>query len=105
MVPAEGRNDGNVSVVIDGVADLLSDDFDGHEVVLRGRGKARLNDVDAQLSQLPSDAKLLLRGHSGAGRLLSVAEGGIQDADVGGVWNVVGEVLRAAAWSGAVGGH
>ncbi|KOM38307.1 hypothetical protein LR48_Vigan03g168900 [Vigna angularis] len=105
LVPAEASNDGDVSVVTGGVADLLSDHFDGHEVVVRGRGEARLNDVDAQVGQLPRDAELLLRGHGGAGRLLSVAEGGVQNADVGGVRNVMGEVLRASAWSGAVGGH
>lgn len=105
MPPAEARNDRDVSVVSGGVADLLSDHFDGQEVVVRCRGEAWLNDVDAEAGELARDAELLLRGHGGARGLLSVAESGVEDADVGGVGNVVGVVLRAAAWRGGVGGH
>ena len=87
--------------------------FDGHEVAIRRRREAGLDDVHAQLHQLPCDVELLLCCHGGSRGLFAVAEGGVQDADVGGVGDVVGNVLRAEmrefwglrTWSGGFGCH
>ena len=55
-------------------------------------GKAGLDDVDAQLVQQVGDLELLLEGHGGAGRLLAVAQGGVENDDAIGVGCVRGLV-------------
>ena len=51
------------------------------EVAVRGDREARLDDVDAHLVEERRDLQLLLERHGGAGRLLAVAEGGVEDED------------------------
>jgi hypothetical protein len=51
----------------------------GAEVALGGDGEARLDDVHAHLVEEAGDLELLLVGHGGAGRLLAVAQGGVED--------------------------
>ena len=48
-------------------------------------GKAGLDDVDAQCVEEIGDLQLLLEGHRGAGRLLAVAQGGVENHDAVGV--------------------
>ena len=51
-------------------------------VVLGGDREAGLDDVDAQRVELPGQPQLLVDAHREAGRLLAVAEGGVEDDDV-----------------------
>ena len=49
------------------------------EVAVRRRGEAGLDHVDLEPLELARDAQLLVLGHRGAGRLLAVAQGGVED--------------------------
>src|SRR5262245_53358946 len=55
--------------------------LDTIEVTLAGDGEARLDDVDAHLVEQLGDFELLLEGHGGAGALLAVAHGGVENDD------------------------
>ena len=58
---------------------LLGDEGDGLEIAVRGDGEARLDDVDAHGVEQFRNLELLLQGHGGAGALLAVAQGGVED--------------------------
>lgn len=92
VAAGEAADDGNVAVVTDGVSDFLRDHFNGFEVVLGRRREPSLDDVDAELGELARHVELLLGRHGGAGRLLAVAESGVENADIGRVRNAVGDV-------------
>ena len=47
-------------------------------------GKAGFDDVDAQIDQRLGDLQLFVEVHAAAGRLLAVAERGVEDRDVAG---------------------
>ena len=64
-----------------GVLGALGDLVDGGEVAFRGDRKAGLDDVDAHLVEQLGDFELLLVRHGGAGALLAVAQGGVEDDD------------------------
>ena len=61
--------------------DLLRDPVDCLPVAGRGGGEARLDDVDVEAHELARDLELLGGGEAGAGRLLAVAQGGVEDPD------------------------
>ena len=61
--------------------DLLGHGHDGFEVAIGGNGKTSLDDVDAHLVERFGDLELFLQRHGGAGRLLAVAQGGVEDED------------------------
>ena len=62
------------------------DDFaDGFEIAVGGDREAGFDHVDAHLLEHRGDAQLLLEVHRGAGRLLAVAQGGVEDDDSVGV--------------------
>ena len=63
------------------VLGALGDLVDGGEIALRGDREAGLDDVDAHLVEQLGDLELLLVGHGGAGALLAVAQGGVEDDD------------------------
>ncbi len=63
------------------VLGALGDLVHGGEIALRGDRKAGLDDVDAHLVEQLGDLELLLVGHGGAGALLAVAQGGVEDDD------------------------
>ena len=72
---------------------LLRDPPHGLEVAVRGGREARLDHVDLEARQLSRDLQLLGRGQAGAGRLLAVAQGRVEDAHAarrrerpGGTW-------------------
>ena len=65
----------------DPAAGLLGDPADRLEVAGRGGREAGLDDVDLEARQLARDVELLGGGQAGAGRLLPVAQGGVEDAD------------------------
>ena len=64
------------------LADGLRDGGDGGEVAFGGHGEAGLNNVDAQILERVGHGELFLRGHAAAGRLLAVAQGGVEEYDV-----------------------
>ena len=60
----------------------LGNGGDGREVALRGHGKAGLDDVHAQVFKRVGHGELFLRGHAAAGRLLAVAQRGVEESNV-----------------------
>src|SRR5262249_41432454 len=62
-------------------ADLLGDLPRRLEVLLRGDGKAGLDDVHVQPRELPGHLQLFHRVHRKPGRLLAVTERGVEDDD------------------------
>ena len=90
-----------------GAADLARDHLDSLEVAGRGAGEARLDDVDAELFELPGDLELLLGGEGDAGGLLAVSQGGIEDVDLFGHcgWLLRGDaqVPVAPGWARGIG--
>src|SRR5581483_914743 len=65
----------------------------GLEVARRGGGEAGLDDVHAEALELARDRELLLDVHRASGRLLAVAQGGVEDADVVGVGQDVADIV------------
>ena len=59
--------------------DLAGDRLHRLEVAGRGDREARLDDVDAKVRQRVGDLQLLGEVHAGAGRLLAVAQGRVED--------------------------
>ena len=80
-----------------GALDLAGDRLHGLEVAGRGDREAGLDDVHAQPRELVGDLELLGRVQRDAGRLLAVAQGGVEDenAVVGHVTPPVGLLLRS----------
>jgi hypothetical protein len=60
-------------------ADRLRDRLHRFEVAVRRRREAGLDDVDLEPLELAGDAELFVLGHRGAGRLLAVAQGRVED--------------------------
>ena len=58
---------------------VLCDLGDTVEVAVGGRREAGFYDIDPQLGQLPGYGQLLVGGQGDSGRLLAVAQGGIED--------------------------
>jgi hypothetical protein len=81
--------------------DLARDGLDGLEVAGRGDREARLDDVDAQARELVGDLELLGRVERDAGRLLAVAQRGVEDQySVGALrWHVVLFVASSCGFS------
>ena len=63
------------------VLGALGDLLHGGEIAFGGDRKAGLDDVDAHCVEQLGDFELLLMGHGGAGTLLAVAQGGVEDDD------------------------
>ena len=59
--------------------DIAGNRLDGLEVAGRGDGKAGLDDVNAKVVQGAGDLELLRQVHAGAGALLAVAQGRVED--------------------------
>ena len=55
--------------------------LDAIEIAFRGDREAGLDDVDAHLVEQFGDLELLVEGHGGAGALLAVAQGRVEDHD------------------------
>ena len=72
------------------VLGALGDFVDRGEIAVRGDRKSGLDDVDAHLVEQFGDFELLLVGHGGAGALLAVAQGGVENDDA---------VLFGLGWS------
>ena len=69
-----------------GGPDLAGDPPHGFEVVRAGRRESGLDDIDPEAGELTGDLQLLRAGEAGAGRLLAVAQGGVEDQDsIGGL--------------------
>ena len=78
----------------DRVLGALGDLVDRGEVALRGDREAGLDDVDAHGVEQLGDFELLLMRHGGAGTLLAVAQGGVEDDDAVLVGLVAGVVME-----------
>jgi hypothetical protein len=63
------------------LGELLRDRLHALEVADGGDGEAGLHHVDAELGQRLGHAQLLLEVHGEAGRLLAVAQRGVEDDD------------------------
>ncbi len=74
-----------------GVLGALGDLMDGGEVAFGGDREAGLDDVDAHGVEQFGDFELLLMRHGGAGALLAVAQGGVENDDA---------VLLGLGWRG-----
>ena len=59
----------------------LGDFVDGGKVALRGDRKSGLDDVDTHFVEQLGDLELFLVRHGGAGGLLAVAQGGVENDD------------------------
>ena len=66
-------------------ADRAGDFADGFEVARRGDRKAGLDHVDAQVHERLRDLQLFFEVHAAAGRLLAVAERGVENHDLAGL--------------------
>jgi len=65
----------------DAAADLLPDTLHSRKVTWRGDGEPRLDDVDPHLLKEMGNLELLRDVERSTRRLLSVAQGGIEDHD------------------------
>ncbi len=68
---------------------------DAFEIARAGDRKARLDDVDAQRVEQIGDLQFFLQRHGGAGRLLAVAQRGVENNDAVGVMVLR---VRGRAW-------
>ena len=66
-----------------GAVNLAGDGLDGVEVAVGGDGEAGFDDVDAEGGELVGEAQLFCVVHGAAGRLFAVAEGGVEDNELG----------------------
>ena len=62
---------------------FAGDGLDGVEVAVGGDGEASFDDVDAEGGELVGEAEFFGVVHGAAGGLLAVAEGGVEDDDLG----------------------
>ena len=65
----------------DGALGAARDFLHGGEIAVRRDGETGLDDVDAHFVEQLGDFELLVEGHGGAGALLAVAQGGVEDDD------------------------
>ena len=80
-----------------GGADFLGDGADAGGVAVGGDGEAGLDDVDAEAGELVRHAQLFGVVHGAAGRLLAVAEGGVEEDDLVGCRHR--EAFRVCLWT------
>jgi hypothetical protein len=66
----------------DWTADGPGNFLDGIEISPTGNREARLDDIDPEASELASDLEFLATRHGGAGALLPVAKGGVEDLNM-----------------------
>ncbi|KAI5402067.1 hypothetical protein KIW84_066512 [Lathyrus oleraceus] len=97
ITSGETTNDRDITVFVDSVSDFSGNHFNGFEVVFRGSGKSSLNDIYTKLRKLASNVEFFLGSHGGSGGLFAVAESGVEDANIGRVRDVVGDVRRTLA--------
>src|SRR2546425_7746888 len=62
------------------VATFVGDGLDGGEIAIRGDGKTRFDDIDAQAFELSRQAKLLFQVHRAARRLLAISQSRVEDS-------------------------
>ncbi len=87
VAPTGARQPGNdrdvrLRLALGRVAHLDRDAAHGLQVVRGGGGEAGLDDVHAQAGERAGHFQLFGRGHGRAGRLLAVAQGGVENANV-----------------------
>ena len=65
--------------------DLARHRIDRLPIAARGGGKSRLDDIDTELRKRARHAQLFGLGHAAAGRLLAIAQRGVEDQDSVGI--------------------
>ena len=93
MSPLAARAKPQTTLLLTQLGDLV----DGLEIAVRRDREAGLDHVDAHGLEDLGDAELLVDGHRAAGRLLAVAQGGVEDDDALG--------LSGGACGYAIGSH
>ncbi len=63
-------------------ANFCRDGANSSEVTVGGDGKARLQNVHAEFGELVGELELFPHMHAAAGRLLAVAEGGVEEVNL-----------------------
>jgi len=84
----------------DGVLDGVGDALDGFEITIGRCGKTGFDHVHLEALELARDAQLFLAGHGSAGRLLAIAQGGVENDELvchGGL-SGAGLLRRARRW-------
>lgn len=97
IASGESTDNGNIAIVIDIVSNLIGNHFNSFQVFSRCGGKSGFDDVYPKFGKLASNVEFLLRSHGGAGGLFTVAESSVEDADIGGIRDVIGDVRRTVA--------
>ena len=77
----------------DGALGTARDFLHGGEIAVRRNGETGLDDVDAHFVEQLGHLELLVEGHGGAGALLAVAQGGVEDDDA-----VLVGLVSARSW-------
>src|SRR5260370_25782869 len=65
----------------DGAANDCGDGLHGGEIAIGGDGESGFDHVDAEAVELVREAQLFLMVHAATGRLLSVAQGGVENGN------------------------
>lgn len=97
IASGESTDNGNIAIVIDSVSNLIGNHFNSFKVICRCGGKSGFDDVYPKFGKLASNVEFLLRSHGGAGGLFTVAESSVEDANIGGIRDVIGDVRRTVA--------
>eukprot|EP00955_Chlamydomonas_euryale_P008138 86396-Chlamydomonas_euryale.AAC.6 len=100
-------DDRHVAIFTDIVADHVGDLLHRQEIIIGSDRKSGFNYVNAELGELARNVELLFGRERGTGRLLAVAQRGVENADVIWVTDFVGHVLGPGAaqrhWRGRAG--
>lgn len=97
---AQSGNYGDISILVDFITDYIRNLFDGIKVIRTGNGESSLDDINAKLGEITCNFKFFRAGECGAGRLLTVAECGVENTDIVGIGDVAGDVF--GAWTAFV---
>mmetsp|Transcript_27107 Transcript_27107/g.48917 ORF Transcript_27107/g.48917 Transcript_27107/m.48917 type:complete len:240 (-) Transcript_27107:352-1071(-) len=93
---AQPRNHRNVPIIEDLVSYHIGNLLHTIKIIRTRDGKPSLNDVHSQLGKIFCNFELFGAGKGGTGGLLPVPQSRVEDADVVGIGNVAGDVLRAS---------
>ncbi len=91
---AQPGNYRDISILVHFVPDNIGNLFHGIKIIGAGDGKPGLDDIDAELGEIAGYFEFFGTGQCGPRGLLSVAQGGVEDAYVVGIGNVAGDVFR-----------
>jgi hypothetical protein len=81
---------GDINIIADtageggdaGFAHLVGDALNGFKITGRGDRKTGLDEIDSEALELAGDGELFLGVHAAAGRLFTIAQGGVKDENL-----------------------